>query len=747
MSLPYRLKPADYFDHTVAGSDGTYLYQFNNTAFARALLTDRGTMTNIAVYATAMSETPDLTTLKIMSTGTMLIIGNTTNIIMRSTDGGVTWADSDTAMDHSGSSWNRSIAELTMADGSKRIYVGEYNTSGSGTVKLYESKDDGATFSVINTWIYDSGAQHLHCVLADPYDAGKLYLGFGDSNDFCGVLKWDSAVGDWADVGNKSCVDIVATPITGFTAVASTTVASQRYRVTDIIFTPERLYTFSDASISGAKTAATLGVWKFNRNLESWVNLNSEIISYTEISGLTGIYVDGQVVVVPYVSNTSGTDNEFPVYATRDGDNCKKVGVIHTDEAAAVKNIRGVFNVGSEVFVGMTPQGGKGTQKGTCSFTVTDESFLGPEPDILHPVFWVDDTTGDDSTGDGETPRTAWKSIFKALRNDQNALPFGACIMLGINDYAEAGFTLGGWDNFGGTYAVEATKPVQVRGEGKASTSVDIDSGANGITFDGTFTGILKVILSDLTWKYTGTETGSVFLGSTTRAYELVVSDSDIGDGVQVNDELFFVRNGTITAYRSRLRNTSIGVTAEDLVKLTDAGYTGKFTGYGCILDGGNYAIDMDNDNEIALYNCVMKGYRVTGIRTNAGTNKQPIARASVFHSEHVENFDTPFDDNNSMTYTQIDHCIFDKSSSTDGVTDAELGSNSVIDANVAVTGDVYTDPANDDYTPAALTEANTAFRKGGGRPLTGTYSGGLFNAPATIGCDDTEQAKKPARS
>ena len=244
----------------------------------------------------------------------------------------------------------------------------------------------------------------------------------------------------------------------------------------------------------------------------------------------------------------------MPIYATRDGENVKKVGVFHTQDIAAPKNIRSLFNVGSEVFLSVSPEGGKTEQKGSCAFEITTETFKGPEPDIVHPVFWVDPTG--DNANSGDNPREPFLEFFYPISTTiPGKIPWGTCVMIGANNYTSAAITYGGWNGFAGTYATEAGKKIQIRGEGKGSTQVDINTGSAGLTQSATFAATPTLHLSDMELLYSGTTTGYILAGQTAQYGKILATDCKLGDIAVGIKGVGFLRDTLIQAYRCDIEN------------------------------------------------------------------------------------------------------------------------------------------------------------------------------------------------
>lgn len=716
--MAYRLKPVDYFAHDIVGADSTYLYRVNHSgggSFQRIPKTALASAETLTAWGD-MPGDPYVQWAR-FSTGTQLIICDVggTPTVCRSTDGGATW----TAVQGLNAQPLRGILIATVS-GAERAIIGEYRTSGSGgeDVVLWQSTDDGVTWTALNTWGYQTETRHIHCTVQDPY-TGYIYIGFGDTDDQSGIIRWDPLVGDWADVGDTAPKDVSAT---GFIGIGG----KQIYRCTDIVFDSDYAYHFADAG--GSAEAYERGIFRLQKDLTRFERLNNDIEGFSEYAGYWCVMTARGPVFINYVATTDATDAEISIWQF--GHNtCELVGQFNCHDTAATKNPRAFFVDGDNIYLSVAPAGGKSTQKGTAVFTVTSERFTQPWPDIVHPVFWV--SKGGVDTATGYDPRVPLLTIAKALSNSSNVIPYGAGVLVGEGAYSAAGFTMGGFASYVTSFPTEAGAFIQVRGDG--AVSWNFASGTNGLTLAGEDN--LNLRLNDLTVTATGI-TGSMILGSAANYGTVLAHNCTLGDLATNITQTVYPRSTRFDAYRSHLMcEKSVG---NYVIRLIDASPVTESIArvFSSIVEGGYYGVDMDNDVQLEVYNSVIKDSTVAGVITRAGLNNQPIIENTVMHSDSVAW--TPFDDDNSMTYTRLRSLRVDKSSSTDGVADAELGAGSEIVAALATAGEVYVDPENNDYTPVdgSLAGCGMAYRFG--------YDGQTLKNPPAIGPVEYQSGLRP---
>lgn len=152
--------------------------------------------------------------------GTLLANGGPD--LYRSTDGGITWAS--VLNDANMGATSRGLCQL--ADGT--LLLGHYFAPQGATTytcKLWRSTNDGATWTVAQSWANagngaSSPIRHIHCVRADPNVTGRAWIAAGDGD-------WQVWVGYTDDKGDT------------ITQIGS---GNQTWRTVDILFNSTSLF-------------------------------------------------------------------------------------------------------------------------------------------------------------------------------------------------------------------------------------------------------------------------------------------------------------------------------------------------------------------------------------------------------------------------------------------------------------------------------------------------------------------------
>lgn len=237
----------------------------------------------IPLYDFGSTHTLNLVTV----TAAGAILAHTTTasagFIYRSTNGGLTFTQVLTGT-YLGCT-HRSHCQTTNGN----LYIGEYTTAtGTYTLKLYKSTDDGQNWTAVQTWT-DTGDgtsnrfRHVHFVRADPYVANRIWIGVGDG----ALLSTQSNIGYSDDAGA--------------TITWLSNVAGQDYRSVDLLFTSDALWWGMDAPSQAQK------LYRYDRNtgaLTTFVDdaVGSLYYGVTDGNGL-GLYI------TTYETGTNQTDN------------------------------------------------------------------------------------------------------------------------------------------------------------------------------------------------------------------------------------------------------------------------------------------------------------------------------------------------------------------------------------------------------------------------------------------------------
>ena len=119
------------------------------------------------------------------------------DILIRSVDGGETWA---TCLTLSGSS--DSVVWQMDEDSTGNLYAGEYSTGAGAEQRayIYKSVNHGADWTTI--WANPDGARHIHFVRVDPY-TDKIYASQGDAAKGK-LIRSDDGGSSWVTLGSGS---------------------------------------------------------------------------------------------------------------------------------------------------------------------------------------------------------------------------------------------------------------------------------------------------------------------------------------------------------------------------------------------------------------------------------------------------------------------------------------------------------------------------------------------------------------
>lgn len=138
---------------------------------------------------------------------------------------------------------NNGMIKLTDKD----WVLGEYfRNTDKGPVKLFHSADDGINWNNINTF-QSRQIRHIHGVQKDPY-TGELWVLTGDSDHEASIIRSSDKGKNLAKIGT----------------------GKQKWRATQIIFTPEDIYWGADVT---RKRGNESGIYKWNKNTEQLTKL------------------------------------------------------------------------------------------------------------------------------------------------------------------------------------------------------------------------------------------------------------------------------------------------------------------------------------------------------------------------------------------------------------------------------------------------------------------------------------------
>lgn len=362
-------------------------------------------------------------------TNPAILLARVGNLIYRSADSGVTWAQVLQIGMIGSTPFATSALQRGLAFIGSSVFIAEYNTvSGrvnGGTndaVRLLRSNDLGATWSVAAVWNTDGTnyTRHMHGCIAN---SGYLYLMFGDDNYQSGIVRWD-----------PTTVLASNQPLSGY---ANAWIGQQRYRTGDILFPPgDYMYWMADSAASAA-SAAEIGVWRGRKDMTgSPVRLDSTISAYPNQSGWYGaVLSDGSMVFTSFIE--AGATGEPTLFFGSDdgGTTWRMVGRAYIT-AATKGGTDNCYAFGDRLLYYRAGLAGKATESVSLSIKRAPMTY-GESSRVLHPVYWLS-PAGTDSVANyqGQRPATPWRTLGYALTG--NRITCGARLRLAGGNYAES---------------------------------------------------------------------------------------------------------------------------------------------------------------------------------------------------------------------------------------------------------------------------------------------------------------------
>lgn len=366
------------------------------------------------------------------------------------------------------------------AVGRGHLIIGEYNANTSRTnggtndrVRILRSTDGGATWAAEMTWNTDGTNKvgHVHLVKQDQY-TGHVYVCVGDENAKDGVIRWDG-VSEWTD--NTALSGIAAWD--GFDIMSG----SQSCRTVGLIIDENSIYTMTDSS-DIASPDTEKGIWKWAKDLSSKRRVYSGNVTYDNHHiGWLGEKIGGAYVFlsgVEWVSGGTKWTKETPqIYTSWDGENWGAGGEYRLADGTAVASatLRGPS-------VAFVHSGKLWTQYSSASYKscpiaidFTAQADISDEPNVVWPVFYVGTwlAAGNDSTGNGLSKNTPWATLKKSM--ESSLICYGARVRLAAATYSQPSiYPI--W-SAGTLPALASECPVIIDGGDKASTVIQWASG------------------------------------------------------------------------------------------------------------------------------------------------------------------------------------------------------------------------------------------------------------------------------
>lgn len=338
-------------------------------------------------------------------------------------------------------------------DSNGDIYVAEYQTvSGSGAagerIRLLKLASGSSTWQVI--WTLNNGAalqtRHFHCCQIDPY-TGKLWISTGDNDayasgtysnakDYSWTLAWDKT-GNLPDGATYTTAATMSAALASAANVAFLH-GDQRHRNVQFLFRSDAVYCQSDADPYQLLANQHCGIFKIDHACTKLERVFAQPMEDQSISGYYAVDTGKTMVFFPAAGDTTEfTTHSVPILTSNDGVDFAVAGVIRKTTNSTSLPYGSIYDsVSGYCFVAYSALAGKGTPGGyqTIVFKVhestphnkrsLDGTKIIRDPEVLHPVYWVDvaNSTGvasDAAAPAGYSPRTPWLTTTYALQSSR----------------------------------------------------------------------------------------------------------------------------------------------------------------------------------------------------------------------------------------------------------------------------------------------------------------------------------------
>lgn len=647
--------------------------------------------------------------------------------------------------------------EYTTSTGTPNITM-RTSTNGEAWTTVWTVR--GGTGSSTREW------RHFHGITWDQWEeCFWIYTGDANTNNTdCMILKWDGVTSLTTNTGAAALEGL------GFTVLYG----SVRYRTVDVIPTRDHIYWGCDGtSTAGGIVAGDKGIWRASKTLTNVQRLDLGDARYDPVSGAAS---RSTMWTGAFVQDPSRADGEGHVLISTSmntevaGQRFESIFMAHTDDASVDKwrevgriytrhtntNVLRAFNAqGQDIWCSFTRGAGKGTQGETAHMrldydrdfktdptgnltTVEGMSYIPHLIPPMHPVFWVDITSGDDATGTGKRPGAAWKTFDKALNQQVTALitwGSGVVVSAGTDTIAER-FSLA-WNNYPTTngYNGENTHPVWIMGEGIDNTIINCTTTtllSNYLLRLANATDVL--VLDNLSLYSNHTNSDARVIEPNAAGSTVYVRDSHIGT---TSAQAAALRSGTAVntinrAFRSRLSQGRTSGATSAAVHI-DGVAGGGFYGFACILEGYSAATADDDGTLLELHNCLLRDFHSIGAQVGTGNT------TGTFKA-----LNTVFVDAGTSTGTSYD-------SRSIAVLDVRANAYTVAPAQVAdqgTNGQVLITAVSEftDGDPlSGLLDSSQLIAAGRGSGALADYVGASFKQPASIGHLEKNAGRRPA--
>lgn len=559
------VSPVDYFDIQSFSSFGGNVFGVRSSASSQIVQVNSSTGV-LSNYGAALPVT-GIRCIKPINATTMLVEadgGTNAFKLYRTNDSGSTWSLVLTGpFDLVRTLTDRSICVADIG-GSTVLFFGEYNVNGSRTpgstndaVRLLRSDDLGATWSEVTRWNTDGSTRnirHIHCVKQDPI-TNRIYVATGDSNSESSIYSWDGVTVWPANVTPANVAQSSGLMVqTG----------AQRFRAVDIAFRNDEMYWMPDTNSGSTGYASEVGVWKCKTDFSApklkRVSTCSSILT-GHAGWLTVDAPDGSMLWCTGIDTpTSGFLYSAVIASNASLSDWKVVGAVRTRSTGNVTPY-GFMAIGNNFYLSVSNTSGKSVDS-TAVFQKSELPFKWDlltryEPETLHPVYWVNPTTGSNSN-DGYRPSAAFASVDYAATGDRAT--YGGRIQIPIGEYLYTGAAINPKIN-ANARGGDPVEPCYITGYGASTTSLVFDSSASATIAISMLANANAAVfgVKDLTTYAEGNIRMADTLGANTK---LFITRSVFGDCNFINPALARSDLSKIFAYYSILQISGNGITS-----------------------------------------------------------------------------------------------------------------------------------------------------------------------------------------
>lgn len=639
----------------------------------------------------------------------------------------------------------RGLCEATI-DGAKVHLYGDYNTraetSGAedGTVAVYKSTDDGATWSVVVQWNGSASfnnVNHCHLVTQNPATT-QILIGLGDNTN-SGILYWD---------GTTDISGLNDTTPTGGRATGSGYYflhGNKKYQTTDVIFLPDgdALNPADNLNTSGVDDGAQ-GVWRFSSTLSHYGRVSDANAQFAHHNLYWGASLCGYHFACEII-NPSATGKELLqsyIYASANGDpnQWDVVAKIILDNNFVGGGPSGFYVANNQLVIAWNDFAGRGDW--TYFYELDGEIKYNDQrgnlvAEVIAPLAWVSPSGTDSTSGNtGFLPDEPWASVKYACT--PNNFPQGGCIMVAAGEYLSdqinPGFSTIGKSGltFGTTFVV----PTVIKGEGHATTRMALDSESSDTTF----------ILIDAD----GTADGnSNYPGDEPVRFMDIHVDSDKASAVILdtdsNDNAYFDAYGARFGDENVSQSRTIRYNGAQevplghcIVEKDSAGQPllvnragGKIITLGGVVKGGEYSGRCGvASGQLRARGTIFTGYTTAALNHFSSCNEEVDAVGCIGDGDSATAFIQQAATTNALAHHNVTAEDTFAATITASHPDAEIYADET-------PADVITDIANGDYTPLKELE-------GGHGRLRYDINGELCKQPNQVGPEEYQPGKRP---